>query len=250
MLYTDLGGIYYLRFIDDLSDFKLTVDRTTGEVALANLGGGAVDLNSYSIQSDAGNLDPADDSWHSLDDQGIAGWHEASASSNALSGENSSGTTLILPAESKSMGTPYKPVFPGFAQSPVEDLEFAFELPGRAVVGDVEYVGEWLNTLVLHVDRATGNAVLQNPTEYSADLSAYNLISVSDSLDPDFVGLADQDVANWQVSDASSGSISETNTLGSTFVEAGGTFSFMRLFDPTGSEDLALEFDEEEFGAP
>ena len=73
----------------------LKVNRVTGEAVVENSTGSAIAIDSYSIKSASGSLDPTSGKWVSLADQGASGWTEAGPTHQALSELNPLGSLGI-----------------------------------------------------------------------------------------------------------------------------------------------------------
>jgi hypothetical protein len=223
----------------------IIVNRTTGEVTLKNPTQANVDLDSYSILSATGSLNPANGGWSSLADQGVSGWQEAGPLATAISELSPLGSLDLSVDESRSLGQAFSPNPPAFGVN-VSDLAFRYStLGGDTFTGVVQYIGDDTNNLVLTVNLATGQAILKNSSPYDVSIDGYSIESESQSLVPANGGwnsLADQGVVGWQESGPDAGVVSELHPTGSTLVASGAEFDLGALFALDGSLDLALTF--------
>jgi hypothetical protein len=84
----------------------LYVDPLSGEAVLKNSSMTDVAIDGYTITSPSGALEPANGSWHSLDDQNASEgqWHEANASVQRISELRFNGSTMIEGGDALSLG--------------------------------------------------------------------------------------------------------------------------------------------------
>ncbi|MEX2307499.1 MAG: hypothetical protein WD738_07905 [Pirellulales bacterium] len=222
---------------------QLTVNTDNGAISLSSPSGTAINIDGYSILS-GGQLNPAQ--WNSLQDQSMAGWHESSPTSMALSELNSNiGGSLAVGTSAVNLGTPY--TLPGFGTSP--DIRFKYTSPtGEILDGIVEYTGgATANNLLLTVDPTTGEAELRNSSHATIELVGYSVLSNSGSLMPnngDWVSLDDQNVGSWMEANPTANALNELfGAVGATTLSPGQAFDLGELFDEAGgSQDLVLEF--------
>lgn len=115
------------------SNLLLTVDPTTGETRLTNTSQFDVAIDGYRVRSNAGSLDSS--GWSSLEDQSVGDWQEANPSPQQLVELEESGSLVLNPGDSYSLGSLYSP---GTAR----DLAIDFVLPGTndSTEGVVVYV--------------------------------------------------------------------------------------------------------------
>jgi len=115
-----------------LFDLVLTVDPTTGEAALANLGSFDIAIDGYSIASQSESLDVA--GWSSLQDQMLADWVEANPDSSVLTELKSAGSLVLAPGEFLQLGALFNALG-------MQDLELSFLLEGDDAfrLGAVDY---------------------------------------------------------------------------------------------------------------
>lgn len=112
------------------NNLLLTVDPATGNAQLKNSSNFSINLVGYSIESNAGSLQPGSSDWSSLDDQNVGGaniWVEAAPTSNALSEIISSATASLTlgPGQSYLLGSLFDNV------SGDKDLTLEFALAGE-----------------------------------------------------------------------------------------------------------------------
>jgi len=115
------------------NNIVLTVDPTSGNATMQNESGSTVEIDSYSIGSDAGGLLT---SYSSLEDQGVIGgvWLEANTTANRVS------EVMSQPATTLSQDQGFE--LDGLTGiSPTEDLTFQFLIAGTTEVldGVVQY---------------------------------------------------------------------------------------------------------------
>lgn len=229
---------------------QLTVNGDSNAVSISSPSGVPINLIGYSILSAGGNLNSA--AWNSLDDQNVGGanvWQEASPTSNALNELVSNGTSsLSVGATSVSLGNPYAFAPTSFGQAPDVAFEYA-TADGQLKQGLVKYTGSKAhNNLLLTVDPATGDARLQNSSNFSINLIGYSILSNSGSLQPgnsDWSSLQDQGVSGWQEAAPTANALSELIASGtqSLALSPGQSYLLGDLFDNvSGVRDLALEF--------
>lgn len=225
---------------------KLTVDRATGSIQLSNPTGSPIEIDSYSIKSATGSLDPADGRWLSFADQGVSGWMEAAPVPTELSELNPLSSTVVAANDGRTLGQAYAPNPPAFGVS-VSDLQFTYSSPtGQTYQGIIEYVGnDTSNNLVLTVNTGTGEATLQNASPFDVTIDGYSILSESGSLKPnngDWNSLADQAVEGWQESGPTTEALSELNPLDGQLLVSGADYEMGALFNLEGNRDLELRF--------
>ena len=238
----------YLRTLvgQSLERLKLTVDRATGAIRLSNPTDGPIEIDSYSILSATGSLDPANGKWQSFADQSVSGWMEAAPVSTELSELNPLGSSVFAASDERSLGQAYAPNPPAFGVS-VSDLQFTYSSPtGQTYQGIIEYVGDdTSNNLVLTVNTGTGEATLENASPFDVSIDAYSILSESGALKPgngDWSSLADQAVNGWQESGPTSEALSELNPLDGQLLASGAEYEMGGLFDVEGNHDLEFSF--------
>ena len=80
----------------------LTVDPTTGQLAIQNYSLETIKLQGYAIRSAFGNLNP--NTWHSLSDQGLSGWDESNPSNTFLGELNLENNLTMVPGQVYTLG--------------------------------------------------------------------------------------------------------------------------------------------------
>jgi hypothetical protein len=229
----------------------LTVNRTTGAVAITNPGGAPLPLDGYTIQSNVG-LSMAD--WQSLEDNpgvGGPGWFESNPSVNRLS-ELNTGNSSIAASGSWGLGNVFKPMPTQFGQN-TDDLVFQYNDPvtQATVNGIINYTGTGLvNNLALLVDPATGNVKIRNTSPFNVQIDGYTISSASNSLNSNpalWTSLQDQPgvAPNWFEGALTDGRVSEVMSTGTTTLTGNSvtTFDLGGLFKTAGSQqDLVFEF--------
>jgi hypothetical protein len=228
----------------------LSVDRNTGAARMENVVGGPIAIDGYTITSSGGNLDGA---WSSLDDQNLSAWDEAdNANASRLSEFNPSESSTINVGASLAIGSPFSPPAPTALGQAVEDLSFAYAVPGQGTVeGIVEYTGR-RNNLVLTINPTTGAAAIRNESPYfNVDLDGYTITSTAGKLqtgNADWNSLDDQNLSAWDEADNSSAfRLTEFNPTGTTFMAGNGTVLNLGTpvdvaGGPLDPEDISFEF--------
>lgn len=226
---------------------RVKVNWDSKSISITNSGTTAVTIDSYSILSTLGSLNPAQGVWSSLADQSVAGWQEAGATPNALNELNPNGSLMINGGETRVLGTPFNPIIPAqFGVSP-EDIVFEYAKPtGEKFAGVVEYQGTRdTNNFRLTIDPASGQAQLRNDGGIPIALEGYSIISPSGSLLTSWNSLDDQDVGGatvWQESGPTANAISELNPLGSTSIAPNAGYPLGLLWNTSGDRNLQLTF--------
>jgi hypothetical protein len=231
-------------------DFSIVVDGRTGEAFLRNDSNSSVDLDGYLLRSPGGNLfDP--NSWDSLQDNpATPGWSESFAAANRLGEANLFGSSSVAPGGTLSIGSPYLPFVPSAIGEPepgLNSIEFEYSLAsGGAFSGDVEFISR--NTVVLVIDQFTGEASLENQSEFDVDIDAYRILSAPAVLDADgWMPLAVSlgGGGGWTASTGAANRLAEGNLFGSSFLVAdGGSLPLGSPINPAmldDETDLVLE---------
>ncbi len=228
----------------------LSVDRNTGAARMENAVGSPVAIDGYTIISSGGNLDGA---WNSLDDQNLSAWYEAdNANASRLSEFNPSASSTVNVGASLAIGSPFSPPAPTALGQAVEDLSFAYAVPGQGTVqGIVEYTGR-RNNLVLTINPATGAAAIRNESPFfDVELDGYTITSTAGKLqtgNADWNSLDDQNLSAWDEADNSSAfRLTEFNPTGTTFMAGNGTVLNLGTpvdvaGGPLDREDISFEF--------
>lgn len=125
-----VDGIVKYTGVAAYNNLLLTVDPATGNAQLKNSSNFSISLVGYSIESDAGSLQPGNSDWSSLDDQNVGGanvWVEAAPTANALSELISSATASLTlgPGQSYLLGDLFDNVVGD------KDLTLEFALAGE-----------------------------------------------------------------------------------------------------------------------
>jgi hypothetical protein len=205
-------------------DVSLVINPRTGAASIRNDTAAAINIDGYLITSSQPALNPA--GWMSLSDAGVANWLEANPSNIHLSELNLQSSFTLNAGASRSIGSPYTALTPTAIGQPEVPVSFTYGVPGTmgSILGDVVF--EPQNNVVLLVDRATGNAQLQNQSNFDVNLDALLITSTTGALDAaGWSGLAESGVAGWQSGAAAANRLAEGNLTGSTLLAAGGTRS-------------------------
>ena len=115
------GYIRKLVGIEAQNELVLVVDPVTGQVRIKNGSTFGAMIDGYSILSSSASLRPADNFWQSLADNAIAGWVEASPTSNALSELNPTSQLLVASGGGISLGALFNP-------AGAQDITFEFHV--------------------------------------------------------------------------------------------------------------------------
>lgn len=229
----------------------LEVNRNSGVATISQPGNNSLEMDGYFVGSDSiGSLDPA--GWTSFASQGTqgTGWLATANDANTIGEVKSSGSTSIASGASVGLGAIYNPFGADFGTLG-EDLDFVYTRPsdGAVINGIVNYTGTRVNTLLLQVDPASGEAVLKNTSESTVDIDEYTIQSASDSLSPagwtSFDGQdVDGDGAWLELLNTDSGLLGEVNALGATTLAPGASLNLGNVFlgDETGTRDLDFQF--------
>ncbi len=119
------------------NDVVLVVDPVDGDVYIQHQSTIGVAIDGYNIHSASGSLLSGNSNWSSLQDQGIATWTEAGATSNNLTELLPDGASALSLGSTFNLGSPFRTVANGGS----EDLVFSYLLEGSAqfVEGTVVY---------------------------------------------------------------------------------------------------------------
>ncbi len=233
-------GRYQLLNVGDLA---ARIDRGSGQLQLRNTSAESIVFDGYSLTSAGGHLSP--DDWQSLADAGSPGWAEANPSASRLSELNPIGALTLAPGETVALGSPYGFVPTALGEAYVEDARLRYFTPeGQTLFGDVEFAG-WRNNLVLMVDPATGEAVLENQSPFEIAFDSYRIASPSGSLNPGeegWLSLAGRAIDDWFEANPTPYGLSELHPEGTSILPSGARIKLGALFDVGGSPDLALSF--------
>jgi hypothetical protein len=149
---------------------SLRIDPVTGSARLVNTSSVALALNSYSIESQDGSLNPA--GWNSLDDQNVGSWQQNLATDEQLVESFFEGSTTVSPGGQLSLGN----LFTGNA---TQDVTARFgTLDGLVNLLRVEYgpivglPGDYNNDG--RVDSADYVVWRKNPGGFGGDPAGYN----------------------------------------------------------------------------
>ncbi len=218
----------------------LSVDRRTGATSIQNRAlSGSVDIDGYLITSSAGTLTPAD--WTSFADAGQPGWTESNPSTTHLGELNLNGMRNIAADSSISIGDVYS-FTPTELGETLEDVSFEYHVAGGGtVVGIVDYTGPH-NNVVLIVDPDTGEAAIQNQSQFDVDIDGYLITSESGSLDPaGWTSFGDSGQSGWTEANAADNHIGELNLSGSRYLA--GESSALGIGTPFDFNDAGVQQD-------
>lgn len=228
--------------------FSMVIDPFTGAAHLRNDSPSPVNLDGYLLKAPSGPIfDSA--TWVSLQDSLGSGWRESSPAPNRIADTNLQASTVIPAFGQVDLGKPYKPFVPSAFGQPepgLGSLNFTYTLANESAPrrGDIEFASR--NTLVLVVDPVTGEASLENQSQFNIQLDSYLIRSRASVLaTTGWQPLSATDPA-WNSSDGRTDRIAEGNLFESRSLTArGGSLSLGRPIDVaklSDEDDLTLEF--------
>jgi hypothetical protein len=220
------------------NQLQLSVNVLTGGMAIENLSSDvAEEIDGYRVIS-PGNVFNTN-SWLSFQDDGQTGWEEANPAGNHIGELNLSGSRVIGAEQSISLGTPF--VVPEFGVTPPE-VVFEYTMPGSFTRSGHVDMGH--NTLVLQVDKSSGQTAIKNDSPYDVIIDGYRILSPDGNLDPNgWASLALSD-PTWEEANPASNHLGELNLTSSLAVAAGSIFSIGDAYNEAGAgtEDLVFQF--------
>jgi hypothetical protein len=229
----------------DPQSVSLVINPRTGAASLRNDTGAAINIDGYLMTSTTAAFNPA--TWTSLQDAGLAGWQESNPSNIHLSELNLTSSFSLGAGASRSLGSPYIPLVPTAIGQPETPVMFTYGTPGvpGSILGDVVFSPQ--NTIVLKIDPASGNATLENQSNFPVNIDALLITSSTGVLDATgWNGLAESGVAGWTAGTGSANRLAEGNLTGSTLLAAnGGTRAIGKPINAgllTDETDVQLEY--------
>ena len=225
----------------------MQVDWDTKAISIKNTGTAPVTLDSYSILSQLGSLDPSAGKWVSLADAAVSGWQEAGPTNKALNELNALGSLTINAGQVKTLGTPFNPQIPAqFGVSP-EDVQLRYSNPvGETFTGLVEYTGQRdTNNLRLTIDPATGQGQIRNEGSIPISLEGYTIHSATNNLLTGWSSLHDQNVSGvgaWQEATPTTSDLSELNQLSATTIAPNAGYNVGAVWNTSGTKNLDFVF--------
>ncbi|MCA9190063.1 MAG: hypothetical protein KDA99_30770, partial [Planctomycetales bacterium] len=235
------GSQAKLAFVERL---LLTVNRDTGATSISNPGGSAIPADGYIIHSNAGSLRPS--SLNSLDEQGVDGdaWKEiGNQTANNIAELRPVGQSSIATGTNVALGNIFLPAIAPLGQE-VDDLTFTYtDTSGAKVRGQVQYVGQksWNNVVVV-IDPATGQAVLQNQAPFGVTIEGYAVTSAAGSITPGtWTSLEEQGSSGWVEILSNSNQLGELQGVGTTTLASKQVYDLGKIFNVGGSQDLKLQ---------
>lgn len=235
-------GRYALSAVGGLT---VRVDRGRGFVVVQNTSSEAISFDGYSMTSSGGHLVTGDEGWQSLADHGFGGWQEANPTASRLSELNPLATMTLAPNEAVGLGRAYGFQPAALGQPYPQDVRFRYYDPsGETLSAMVEFHG-WRNNLVLLINPATGEAVLENQSPFDLAIDGYRISSASGSLRPDdgaWISLSDRAMDTWVEANPSTKMLAELNPIEADVIGAGARIRLGSLLDPRADLDLAFEF--------
>jgi hypothetical protein len=239
-------------FYNPTDRLNLVVNVASGAVFLTNPTGVQIAFDAYTIAADGDRFNPSNATWRGLHDQNIGGWDEAGTiSSSRLTEFNSLNATVVQAGAALPLGSPFLASEPtAFGESTATgSLEFEYSVPGgRTKRGTISYVGD-RNNLVLTIDPLTGEAALQNQSQYfDVEIDAYTVVSSEGRLLPDstnWLSLEDQGLLGWEESaNSSSSRVTEFNPTAELYLGSEGSILDLgTLVDVTGGAISAEDFE-------
>jgi hypothetical protein len=200
---------------------SLVINPRTGLASLRNDTATSVDIDGYLLTSDSAVFNPG--GWNSFTADGVPNWALGPEETNRLGEANLFSSRSVGGGASIAIGSPYLP----FSATEIGQLEPALNFEyhiagGDSVMGDVVFAPQ--NSVVLLVDPATGNASLQNQSNFDVNIDGLLITSPTGVLDAvGWIGMAESGVAGWTSGAAAANRLGEGNLLGSTFLPNNGT---------------------------
>jgi len=220
----------------------LTLDRATGQAEIQNVVGDPLTITGYSINSELGLLNPP--GWTSLADQQVEGWREANPRPQTIAELNPLSQSTFEVGQILDLGKAYN----GGATNPRdEDVTFEFSIPdGSILQGFVEYTGP-SNDLVLRVDPESGEAAIQNLSQFTApfDVTGYRILSGSTALSVEgWTSFSDSGAVGegWVEANPKGSALAELNLSDSHSFDNGTVVNIGSIFTPGSLRDLEFEF--------
>jgi hypothetical protein len=164
--------------------------------------------------------------------------------------QNNLGGSLVFGgATTANLGDAYDAKLFAFGRPAGEDVVFVFDTAaGDSVLGDIVYIGESpiRDTIVMTVNMATGEAVLQNQTPFSQEVEGYTITSALGSINTaqwntfESQGIDDGD---WFATPASNANrLTELQDQGTTTFNVSTTYSVGDIYSAGAARDLKFEF--------
>lgn len=203
-------------------DFSIVVNPRTGAASLRNDGASPINLDGYLLRAGTPVFDV--DGWSGLAAGGDADWAEGAAAPNRLSETNLFGSLSLPVGGTIDLGAPYTPFEPTAIGQAEPEFNLSYHVPGEgSFPGDVEFSVR--NNVVLVVDPMTGDASLENQSEFDVSIDGYLVKSLTNVLDTGGWTPLESSLGaggGWRASAGAANRIAEGNLLGSSFLAAGG----------------------------
>jgi hypothetical protein len=200
---------------------SLVINPRTGAASLRNDTNAAINIDSYLMTSATPAFNTT--AWTSLQDAGLAGWQEANPSNIHLSELNLTSSFSLGAGATRSLGSPYIPLVPTGIGQPETPVMFTYGVPGvpGSILGDVVFSPQ--NNIVLKIDPVSGNASLENQSNFPVNIDSLLITSATGVLDAaGWNGLTESGVAGWAAGTGNANRLAEGNLNGSTLLAANG----------------------------
>lgn len=220
---------------------SIVVDPRTGVASIRNDSTAPIALDGYLLRAASSVFSPT--AWNSLDEQGVPGWTDGPALGNRLADTNLTGSLTLGVGASVAIGSPYLPQSPTAIGQPEATFDFTYSVEGvGAFTGDVEFSRR--NTVVLVVDPVTGEATIENQSQFPVEIDGYLIRSTEGVLStsgwtPLQTGLGP--AGGWRRAAGAANRLAEGNLLGSTLLAANG--GSLAIGAPVNASLLADETD-------
>ncbi|TWT36454.1 hypothetical protein KOR34_13600 [Posidoniimonas corsicana] len=224
-------------------DLSIVINPRTGSASLRNDSGGPLSIDGYLLVAAQDTFDSV--AWASLEDNATAGWLEGQANDQIISEVNLESSLSIAAGESIAIGSPYDAFSPSEIGQVEPTFDFTYSVEGVGVFpGEVEFSQR--NNVVLVVDQATGEATLENQSEFDVSIDSYLVQSPTGVLDSGNWSRLANTVGGWAASPGTSTRIGEAHLEGATLLSAnGGSLSLGSAVNAgslTDESDLLFQF--------
>jgi glucose/arabinose dehydrogenase len=230
--------------VANVKRLTLAIDRGTGAMTIANNSGSSISITGMSVTSPSGSIAPMN--LQTL----AAGWTLGGANTNQMATQDASSGSLVLGAAATApLGDAYDAQLFAFGRPAGEDVVFVFDTAaGDSVLGSVVYTGQSTvpDTIVMTVNLATGEAVLQNQTPFSQEVEGYTITSMQGSINAagwntfESQGIDDGDWFATPTSDAHR--LTEVQDDGTTTFNQAAMYSLGDIYASGATRDLKFEF--------
>lgn len=199
---------------------SLVINPRTGAASIRNDTGASLNIDGYLLTSTSNAFNPS--GWSSFTGNGVPNWQLGPAAANRLGEANLFTSRQVSSASPISLGSPYLPFSPIQIGQLEPALTFEYHVAGGdSFAGDVVFTPQ--NNLTLLVDPTTGNASLQNQSNFDVSIDGLLITSPSGVLDPiGWNGLAESGTTGWAGGAAAANRLAEANLAGSKLMAKNG----------------------------